>query len=195
MGDERRSQEGAEALSVGVAIPLPEPWLSDLDKARIDSGDPLGGIVPAHLTLLAPTEITAETLPVFERHLAETARASEPFLLHLRGTGTFRPVTDVVFVTVARGIASCERLAASIGSGPVAKTSRYPYHPHVTVAQNVSQDDLDTAFDKLAGFEAQWTVDHFILYTHSRDVGDLTIPTPWTPRRKYDLGRASHANA
>ena len=46
------------------------------------------------------------------------ASAHQPFTVHLRGTGTFRPITEVVFVTLAIGISDCERLAGAIvGAG------------------------------------------------------------------------------
>ena len=39
-----------------------------------------------------------------EKHLADVAAASgQPFIMHLAGTGTFRPTSPVVFVQVARG--------------------------------------------------------------------------------------------
>ncbi|WP_029767581.1 2'-5' RNA ligase family protein [Haloglycomyces albus] len=176
-----------ETVNVGVSVPVPEPWLGQLDQARIDSGDPQGGIVPAHLTLLPPSLIQLDVLPEFERHLTEVAARLPPFLLHLRGTGTFRPITDVVFVAVAQGIAMCERLAAAIGHGPIRNTYRYPYHPHVTVAQDVPQENLDRVFHDLGHFDAQWTVDGFVLYTHSVEFNPLGTPTPWTPKTSFRL--------
>lgn len=76
-------------------------------------------VTPAHVTLLGPTEIEAGCLPAVEAHLAAVAAAHPPFAMHLRGTGTFRPVTEVVFVAVATGISECERLAAAIGGAKV----------------------------------------------------------------------------
>ena len=78
-------------------------------------------------------------LPAVEEHLAAVAAAHLPFTLHLRGTGTFRPVTQVVFVAVAAGISECELLAAAIRAAPeLHREARFPYHPHVTVAQDVA---------------------------------------------------------
>ena len=115
-----------------------------------------------------------------EDHLAGVAADHRPFQLHLRGTGTFRPVTDVVFVAVAAGIAACEQLAADITSGPLSRPLKYPYHPHVTVAQDVSESALDAIYDGLTSFEARFPVDSFTLYEHGPD-------GRWQPQRRFVL--------
>jgi 2'-5' RNA ligase len=179
-------------VTVGVAIPVPSPWREILDDARTASGDPLGGIVPAHLTLLGPTEIPADSLDGYRAHLEGVAAACPVFHLHLRGTGSFRPVTEVVFVAVVDGIAICEQLESAIRQGPARRERNFPYHPHVTIAQNVGTAALDRAFAALAGFEARFRVDSFTLYTHPSP-GDWTsetltgAPIPWTPRAVYQL--------
>ena len=74
--------------------------------------------------------------------------------MHLRGSGTFRPVSPVVFVPLARGISECERLEAQVRSGPLARETAFPYHPHVTVAHDLDEAALDRAFDALAAYDA-----------------------------------------
>jgi 2'-5' RNA ligase len=96
--------------NVGVAIAVPEPFATTLASWRERVGDPEGRRVPPHVTLLPPTLIRIDRLPAAERHLVDVAADGEPFELHLSGTGTFRPVSDVVFVVVAAGIAQCEQL-------------------------------------------------------------------------------------
>jgi 2'-5' RNA ligase len=168
--------------TIGVAVGIPEPWGSQLDGHRAAAGDPMAALIPAHLTLLGPTEV--DTGPgssaKIDAHLAATAADHRPFQLHLRGTGTFRPVTAVVFVVVAAGISACEQLAADITSGPLSRRLTYPYHPHVTVAHDVPEAALDAAFDELASFEARFPVDGFTLYEHGDD-------SRWHPQRRYVL--------
>ncbi len=84
--------------------------------------------------------------------------------MHLFGTGTFRPISPVVFVQVARGVADCELLERAIRSGPLDRALEFPYHPHVTVAHDVDDDALDEAYDGLAGFVARFTVESFQLF-------------------------------
>ena len=168
--------------TIGVAIGIPEPWGSQLDEHRAASGDPMAAFIPAHLTLLGPTEVDSapEIAVKVEEHLASVAAAHRPFQVHLRGTGTFRPITQVVFVAVAAGISNCELLAADIRSGPLNRELRYPYHPHITVAHDVPPAALDAIFEGLAGFEARFPVDGFTLYEHGDD-------GHWHPRRRFPL--------
>jgi 2'-5' RNA ligase len=154
---------------IGVAIDIPEPWGSFLNRCRAATGDPQAGYVPTHLTLLPPTEVDTGADDAVLAHLDRVATAHPPFNLLLRGTGTFRPVTEVVFVAVAAGISECERLAADVRSGPLARETSYPYHPHVTVAQDVPGDALDAVFAELAGFEAAFEATSFRLFTHNGD--------------------------
>ena len=168
--------------TIGVAVGIPEPWGSQLDEHRAASGDPLADLIPAHLTLLGPTEVDdsdAHAVKIDE-HLTAVAGTHRPFHLHLRGTGTFRPVTQVVFVAVAAGISECERLASDIRSGPLARELSYPYHPHITVAHDVPGPALDSVFDELARFEARFPIDGFTLYEHGND-------GRWHPRRRFAL--------
>jgi 2'-5' RNA ligase len=167
---------------IGVAIDIPEPWGAELTRRRTDAGDPQGLYVPAHITLLGPTEVSADALPAIEKHLEAVASGQQPFTVHLRGTGTFRPVTEVVFVTIAVGISECELMAGAIVAGEgLARQTRFPYHPHVTVAQDVPAAALDAVFDDLADFSAVFDVSAFTLFSHGGE-------GPWRPRRDFPLG-------
>jgi 2'-5' RNA ligase len=166
--------------TIGIAIDVPPPWGPRLTERRAATGDPQAASVPAHLTLLGPTEVEAADLEGIERHLEKVAGTHPPFTLHLRGTGTFRPLSDVVFVAVAAGVGECERLAAAVREAPGAdRPLRFPYHPHVTVAQDVPAAQLDAVFADLASFEARFGVEGFTLFEH----GDGC----WRRHREYRL--------
>jgi 2'-5' RNA ligase len=167
--------------TIGIAIDIPQPWGELLTRRRAEAGDPVGAHVHAHVTLIGPTEVAIDDLPAIEAHLADVAVKCEPFTLHLRGTGTFRPLTEVVFVAVAAGIGECERLHEALRETPaLAQPLRFPYHPHVTIAQNVPTAAMDAAFDDLAGFEAAFPVTGFRLFQHGSD-------GRWHPQREYVL--------
>jgi 2'-5' RNA ligase len=173
---------GGSSTRIGVAIDIPEPWGSALTRRRGEAGDPQAAYVPAHVTLLGPTEVDTELLPAVEKHLEAVASAQPPFTIHLRGTGTFRPITEVVFVTLAQGISECELLAGAIAAAEgVSRDSRFPYHPHVTVAQDVPPAALDAVFADLSDFSARFDVVSFTLFSHGGE-------GPWRPRRDFPLG-------
>ncbi|HSE09812.1 MAG TPA: 2'-5' RNA ligase family protein [Nocardioidaceae bacterium] len=166
--------------TIGVAIAVPDPWGSQLQEYRASLGDASAHGIPTHITLMPPFEVDDAQVPEIEKHLAEAAAGTAPFTIHLRGTSTFRPVSPVVFVTVVRGISSCEQLAFAVRSGPLATDLAFPYHPHVTVAHDLEDSLLDQAFEDLAGFECQFDADHFLLYAHDAEVG-------WQPTRDFTL--------
>lgn len=166
--------------TIGVAVAIPEPWATELQDYRSDVGDTTATKIPTHITLVPPTEI-GEDLTAVEQHLAEAAATVPAFKVHLRGTGTFRPVSPVVFVSLAEGISQCEQLAAAVRRGPLAVDLSYPYHPHVTVAHHLPDDLLDRAFDELATFDCAFAVTDFHLYVHDAELG-------WRASRDFALG-------
>lgn len=168
---------------IGVAIAIPEPWGGELQRWRKEFGDSLAAAIPTHVTLLPPTPVDDATLDRMEDHLRAVAAAERPFAIRLRGTGTFRPVSPVVFVQLAEGIADCERVEALVRSGPLRRELTFYYHPHVTVAHDLEDEALDRAFADLASYEARFSVWGFSLYEHGPD-------GVWRPQRDYVFGRA-----
>ncbi len=166
---------------IGVAIAIPEPFRSQLQQAREEAGDPLACLIPPHITLLGPTVVADDHLGVAEEHLTSVARNAGPFRVHLRGSASFRPISPVVFVQVVEGIAECEQLERAVRSGPLRQDLRFNYHPHVTVAHEVPEVNLDSAFEAMASYEAQFPVEHIHLYAHGTD-------NQWRPQRQFALG-------
>jgi len=166
--------------TIGVAIAIPEPWAAELQQHRASFGDPQAGAIPTHITLVPPTEVDTD-LDVVERHLSVVAAGTDPFLLRLRGTATFRPISPVVFITVSEGISACELLAGAARSGPLDQELAFPYHPHVTVAHHLDEAALDHAYDALADFDCSFDVVDFHLYLHGGD-------GVWRPFRTFPLG-------
>jgi len=167
--------------TIGVSLAVPEPWGSRLQDFRVANGDDQGASIPAHITLVPPLEVDPGRMLDVEAHLAEVADAAAPYRVHLRGSGTFRPVSPVVFVSLAEGISSTEQLAGRCRSGPLRVELTYPYHPHVTVAHLDDDVLLDRAFDQLAEFECDFSVNEFHLYVHDDHLG-------WKATRGYPLG-------
>lgn len=170
--------------TIGVAIAVPEPWGQQLQEYRTGLGDATAGGIPTHITLMPPFEVGPDAMPLVEQHLAAASERASPFKVHLRGTGTFRPISPVVFVVVVQGISQCEQLAFSVRSGPLAADIQFPYHPHVTIAHHLDEERLDRSFKDLATFECEFEADHFSLYAHEAASG-------WQPTRDFALSARS----
>jgi len=175
-----RSRALAETAVLGVVVAIPEPWAQLLTDWRAKCGDPQATVVPPHVTLLPPTEVPVAERPAVTEHLGEVARQHPPFDMHLSGTGTFSPVSEVVFVAVARGIGSCELLADAVRGGPLHRPLNYPYHPHVTVAHDVPADMLDLAYSALTDLSAEFRVEYFTEFEQAPSGA-------WVVAREYPL--------
>ncbi|WP_432134891.1 MULTISPECIES: 2'-5' RNA ligase family protein [unclassified Streptomyces] len=170
-------------VTIGVSIAVPEPHGSLLQERRAGFGDAAAHGIPTHVTLLPPTEVDRSGLPAVEAHLTRVAGAGRPFPMRLSGTGTFRPLSPVVFVRVVEGGEECARLQQQIrdASGPVARDLLFPYHPHVTVAHGIDDAAMDRAHAELADYEADWSCTGFALYEQGPD-------GVWRKLREYAFG-------
>jgi 2'-5' RNA ligase len=164
---------------IGVALSIPEPWATELQDYRT-SLDPSAALIPTHITLVPPTALSHDELAAVEEHLAKVAETGAPFEIHLRGTGTFRPVSPVVFVSLAKGIGQTEQLASDVRSGPLELDIEFPFHPHVTIAHHLADTEMDRAFAEFAEFDAAFDVAEFHLYVHDDVDG-------WQPTRAFFL--------
>jgi 2'-5' RNA ligase len=166
--------------TIGVSIAVPEPWGTELQQYRIGVGDQSATRIPTHVTLVPPYEVADTELDDVVLHLEQVARRTPSFEVHLRGTGTFRPVSPVVFVNVVEGISDLEQLAADVRGGPLVVDNAFPYHPHVTIAHELPEAALEQAFVELERYDAAFPVDKMWLYVHN-------LKTGWLPARLFPL--------
>ena len=132
--------------------------------------------------------LIADDHPLFREgmrgRLERVADKHHPFEVHLRGTATFRPVSPVVFVVLSEGISECELLSESVRVELEAAEPRFPYHPHVTIAHDVSEEALDLAYYTLQDFDARFEVSTCSLYVHDERSG-------WVRERELELREGS----
>jgi len=67
-------------------------------------------------------------------------------------------VTQTSFVAVEGGSAECAVLAQAVRSGPLRRRLPFPYHPHVTLAVELSDEAHDQAEAELRDFSFDFTV-------------------------------------
>lgn len=173
---------------ISVSIAIPAPFADELQRLRASFGDPLAEAIPSHVTLLSPTEVDTDLMPEIDEHLERIAASQKPFMMLLRSTGTFRPVSPVVFVQVAGGISECEQIELAITTGPLKRVPQFYYHPHVTVAHHVNDAAMDRAFDELASYECSFEVGAFRLYEHGADLVSHEV-------RTFDFGRGPQSGS
>lgn len=172
--------------SVGVILGFPPDIAAELQQWRASFGDPLAGVVPAHITLVTttPTHDWDATLA----HVRDVARRQSPFMVTIAGTGSFRPVSPVVFIKVEDGFDECVELHEKLQQGPLQRDLPFAFHPHVTIAHDVSPESLDEAETVLKSYKATFPVVSMGLYEHDAD-------GIWQLREELDFGTETDNDA
>jgi 2'-5' RNA ligase len=163
-------ESGGWPVTIGVALPIPEPFLAELGAYRERFGDPLAHAIVAHITLVPPMEVSDEDhLAAVLAHLSEVARRQEPFDLVLAGAGSFRPVSPVVFVPIVTGESQVRAIEEQVRVGPLERPLVFPYHPHVTVAHDLEEEWLDQAMVAMEPYRAAFEVASLALFVQGAD--------------------------
>ncbi len=170
-----------DVTRVGIAIAIPDPFGAELGAWRARFGDPMAHTIPAHVTVVPPTDLPGVTVPDVLEHVHRAVTGTPPFSLKLSGTGTFRPRSPVTFIEVVDGGETCDQLQLAVRTGILDRPLRYEYYPHVTVAQNLPESALDEAQQTLAGWACGFEVGHVTVYVHYEDgvwrpVEDVALP-------------------
>jgi 2'-5' RNA ligase len=108
-------------------------------------------------------------------------------MVTLSGTGTFRPVSPVVYIRVEEGFDACVDLHEKLQTGPLQRELPFSYHPHVTIAHDVAPESLDEAETVLESYKATFPVVSMGLYEHDAD-------GIWQLREELDFGTETDDN-
>lgn len=168
-----------DSLCVGVILGFPRDVAQELQQWRASFGDPMAEVIPAHITLVTTTP--AQDWEATREHVRDVARRQAPFKITISGTGSFRPISPVVFLKVEDGFDECVGLHEQLQTGPLERDLPFPYHPHVTVAHDVAPESLDEAETVLRNYTASFPVASMGLYEHD----DNGI---WQLREELDFG-------
>jgi 2'-5' RNA ligase len=116
---------------------IPDPLARFLDDLRSEL---VPGFLPhAHVTVLPPRQLTAAPEAMIEAirsHIYDFA----PFEIQAGQVEVFDK-TDVVFIGLAKGQDELRQMHGALNSGPLAANEPYPYHPHITLAQELTHEE------------------------------------------------------
>jgi 2'-5' RNA ligase len=118
---------------------IPEPLAGFLDRLRQE-------LVPncflrAHVTILPPRPISSSPEAAWETVQA-LAPLFPPFDVEMTQLEVF-PVSDVIHITIGGGRQELERMHDGLNVDGLKFTEPYPYHPHITLAQDLKGDEVD----------------------------------------------------
>jgi len=169
----------SNGMSLGVILGFPPEIAEELQRWRASFGDPMATVIPAHITLVTTTP--TQDWETARDHVREVARTQAPFMVTIAGTGSFRPVSPVVFINVEEGFGACVELHERLQTGPLERELPFAYHPHVTIAHDVAPESLDEAETVLKDYRATFPVVSMGLYEHDTD-------GIWQLREELDFG-------
>jgi 8-oxo-dGTP pyrophosphatase MutT (NUDIX family)/2'-5' RNA ligase len=172
---------------LGVVAPLPEPLAIHVQAWRRALGDPAAGRIGPHLTLVPPQTVAGRDLGRAVALVERAVAAAVPFLVELDGAATFLPDSPVAYLVVREGGPALEALEAALREPPLDRRT-HPFHPHVTVAQDLPPDRIEAAAAELEGLWAAFPVRELALMREERDqAGDRT----WRPLATATVGAST----
>ncbi len=125
--------------SFALVTYIPEPLAGFLDRLRQE-------LVPncflrAHATILPPRALSSSPEEAWE---AIRARAPQfaPFEMGLGGVEVF-PVSDVIYIQITTGREKLIEMHEAMNVDGLKRQEEFPYHPHVTLAQDLKPDEVD----------------------------------------------------
>jgi 2'-5' RNA ligase len=116
---------------------IPDPLGRFLDDLRLELTP---GCRPhAHVTVLPPRPIFHEVSETIHQ-LSEELKCAAPFIVEMGNIQIF-DTSHVVYLGVTRGYTELLRLYGALNCDCLSFAEPFPYHPHITLAQNVSAED------------------------------------------------------
>jgi 2'-5' RNA ligase len=121
---------------------LPEPLAGYLDSLRCE-------LVPrcqarTHVTVLPPRPLGAGLADGAWDDLNDYLNDFPPFRVELTSIEVFKG-TNVIYLAVGAGFRELEQMHAALNRGPLHFAEPYQYHPHVTLAQELTPDQVEAA--------------------------------------------------
>jgi 2'-5' RNA ligase len=129
-----------ERLNVfALVIYIPGPlgrFLDDLRRELMPHYNP-----HAHVSVLPPRPLTVDW-SVASAQVRSLTDGWAPFEIELTDIGIF-PVTDVIYIQLGAGGAELSRMHTVMNSRSLEFHEPFPYHPHVTLAQEIPVGEVD----------------------------------------------------
>jgi len=118
---------------------IPDPlarFLDDLRRELTPGCDP-----HAHVTILPPRPIHDEIKDTVQQ-ITNQIRSVPAFWTELGEIAVFKE-SNVIYVELSQGTEELRKLYRALNCGCLTYTEPFPYHPHITIGQNLLPDDVD----------------------------------------------------
>ncbi|QFT88446.1 2',5' RNA ligase family [Bacillus sp. THAF10] len=158
-------------MKYGIAI-FPTKKLQDLANSFRKRYDTHYALIPPHVTLKNSFEIDESDMKSVTDELAAIAKETAPIPLNIYKVSSFAPVNNVIYLKVDPTdelIQFHEKLHS--GSGYFQDNREYAYVPHITIGQNLSDDEHSDVLGtlKMTNIEHEEMADRFHLLYQLED--------------------------
>ncbi len=109
----------------------------------------------AHVTILPPRPIFDDLKDTIAQ-LSEATRGGAPFWVELGDVEIFSE-SSVIYVSLRRGELELRQLYAALNNGAVEYQESFPYHPHITIGQNLEAERVEEMLALARATWAAWT--------------------------------------
>jgi 2'-5' RNA ligase len=136
-GECQSSGEDQTLSQFALVAYIPDPLGRFLDDLRLE-------LTPdckprAHVTILPPRPLHDDLADTI-RQIAEDIKGAAPFRIELGEIEIFE-ASQVVYLGLARGAGELRRLYRTLNCGCLQYNENFPYHPHITLGQNIPPGD------------------------------------------------------
>jgi len=136
--------DGAERINLfALVVYVPDPLARFLDDLRREL---VPGCLPrAHVTILPPRPLAPDIDPAIE-HARKLTSGFAPFNLAAGEVEIFAP-TDVIYIGINEGERELREISQALNQGPLSFGEPYPYHPHITLAQDLTREQVGPLYE------------------------------------------------
>ena len=127
------------ALVVYVPDPLAR-FLDDLRKELVPNCLPR-----AHVTILPPRSLSAN-IDAAVQDARKRVSGFAPFVLAAGEVEIF-PTSDVIYIGITEGERELRHMYRALNDGPLAFREPFPYHPHITLAQDLQPEQVGPLYE------------------------------------------------
>lgn len=154
---------------------LPEPLAGFLNSLRCE-------LVPrcqakCHVTVLPPRPLATGLPESAWRDLSDSLDSFPPFRVELTSIEVF-PGTNVIYLSVGAGYRELERMHAALNTGPLEFAEPFEYHPHVTLAQQLTPEQVESAAARARSRWREFPSSHSFMVDHLTFVQN-TLDNRW----------------
>jgi len=116
---------------------IPDPLARFLDDLRVELKP---GCKPhAHVTILPPRPLYNDLADTVQK-ITNNLRSVAPFRIELGQIEIFE-ASHVIYLGLARGAGELRQLYSALNCGCLKYAEPFPYHPHITIAQDMLRED------------------------------------------------------